>query len=475
MATQKMADVIKDGKIVASDAAILNAVRSVAPLTYQTSVPAATQGNISATLSALNAYTPNWDVFFRIFLGMFGRVIINDRFNFRNPLRKMKRAALTYGQNIEEIQANLVRARVYDPYDANVFGREGREPDIHVAFHTQNRTDKYEVNIPMRSVIQGGFTSDGSLGAFLNSLLAIPRESAENDEYEIANNLIDLYDKNEGFWNIQVPDFAKATSHTDAVAGAEALATAMRLTVRDFNFYGQATKFSPEGRTAGLKTRGIDPIAIIPNTVDAALAPKVLAYAFNRNDATLLDNDGSIITIDRFPAGLEAKGAQAIVVDRDWLMMVDTLGPLQLSSPMNPSNLSMNYFYHIWQIVSYSRFVPAVLFSTAASSTITDLTPTYSGVTLTDATGGTSGSIAAGAEAKLTATVTGTNGPNQAVRFGIATFNGKGKAYTLPADVFIDSTGIFHAGSVSQGDIIKVTATSLGDETKQASYTFTVA
>lgn len=460
----KLDEVIKNGQIVASDAQILNAVRSIAPASYQTMVPPATQGNISATLKALNSYVPNWDVFFRAFLGIIGRIIINDRMNFKNPFKKTKKAALNYGTTIEEIQTNLIRARVYDPYDANVFGREGREPDIHVNFHYQNREDKYELNVPMSEVLRNGFDAEGSLRNFLNALLATPRESAENDEYEIVKNLLRIYNENEGFWNIHLQSMS---SEDDG----KKLATIIRQTVKDMNYYSQATKFSPEGRTKGLQTRGVDPIVIVDNTVDAFMAPNVYAYAFNREDATLLADEGSIITIDRMPIA----GCHAIIIDRDWLQVADTLGPIQLASPTNPSNLSMNYFYHIWQVISYSRFLPAVMVSSAPDSVVTELTPTYTSVKLVDASGATAGSIKPGDAVKLTSTVSGTNSPSQAVRFTVKTFTGAGKSYALPGDVFVDSTGTFHAGSVTAGDVIVITATSLGKETLSADYTFTVA
>lgn len=465
---------VQNGKIAISDAQLLDSIRAIAPKSYQQMVPSATQGSVSATLKALNSYTPNWDVFWHAFLGMFGRIVINDRFNFTSPLRKLKKSALTYGQNIEEIQVNLTRARVYDPSDSNVFGREGRNPDIHTAFHMQNRTDKYEINIPMQDVLRGGFTQDGQLTAFINACLAVPRETAENDEYEIMKELLSIYDSNEGFWNVKVPDFLGTTTHDEKQAAGADLAAAIRLVIKDFNYYSQASKFSPEGRKNGLRTRGIDPVVIIPNTVDAGLAPQVLAYAFNRSDATLTEDDGTIITIDRFPAELEAKGTQAIVLDRDWYQCADTLGPIEVSSPLNPSNLSYNYFYHIWQAISYSRFLPAVMLSTSESSEITDLTPTYTGVKLTDKAGGTTGKALGHEVVKLTAVVEGTNLPSQAVRFEVKTFNGKGNSYTLPADVFVDSTGSLHTGSAHEGDIIIVSATSLGDETKSAEYTLTV-
>ena len=94
---------------------------------------------------------------------------------------------------------------------------------------------------------------------------------------------------------------------------------------------------------------------------------------------------------------------------------------------------------------------------------------TVTGVTLTDAEGGID-SIMTTDRLALTATVNGTNFPNQAVRWEIKAFDGAGHGLTLNATTFIDSLGVFHRGSLKSGDVVDIVVTSLQDERETARY-----
>ena len=142
---------------------------------------------------------------------------------------------------------------------------------------------------------------------------------------------------------------------------------------------------------------------------------------------------------------------------------------------MNPDNLSYNTFMHVWQVLSYSLFLGSVMFSTRPDSEIAAVPATYTGVTLTDADSGTSKTIQPGESVQLFAKVQGTNAPNQAVMYEIKTFNGRGAGATLPAEMYIDSNGVFHSGNCHDIDKVVVSATSVADSQYQAVYTFTIA
>ena len=458
----------KAGKLVADNATILNTVRDAAPADYQARIPIATQGNVSQVLKEMNSYTPNWDVFWNVFLGTIGRIQINNRFGFTNPLKPFKKSALEYGNQIEEVQANLITARQYDPAGANVFGREGRTPDIRTAFHTQNRENVYELNIPMNDVLRGGFIDGASIAAFFNSLLAVPTESAENDEYVLMMQLLKHYADFEGFYNVHMDgDF---TGDDAAIEhNARTLARGVRSLRTKMQYYD--TKYSPEGRKSGLASRARDIVLIVKSDVDAAMTVDSYAYAFNRADAQLIADN--IVVVNDFPAGME--GYNAIAVDSEFFQVADTLGPLQLSSPMNPQNLSYNTFLHVWQVLSYSRFLPAVAFSTLPDTDVAAVTSTVDSVALVDADGDTAATVDAGSVTPLSCTVTGTGNPSQAVRYELRAFTGKGKGRTLPAECYVDSTGAFHAGNLNPLDRVTVSATSLANETVSATFTFTIS
>ena len=458
----------EEGRLNLTNAQILDTVRKYAPNDYKERVPATTQGSVMATLQAMNNYTPNWDVFWNVFLGRIGRVQINDRMNFTNPLAKLKHPALRYGRTIQEVQTNLIKARAYDAKAENVFGREGREPDIHQIFHTENRRDKYIINIPMEDVLRGSFIEGESISAFYNSLTEAPIASANNDEYLLMRSLTETYDNLWGFWNIQVDDLHNLGNdlNTQVERGIK-LIRAMNATYTKMKYF--RTEYSPEGRNKGLATKSNRLIAIIDADVNAALEAANMSFAFHNEGQKLVADD--IIVLDELPIS----GCQALLLDEDWFQVVDTLGPLSMVSPMNPDNLSYNTFYHIWQLLSYSIFLGATMFSTRPDSEITAAQATYTGVTLQDAAGNTSSTIQPGEEVQLIAKVTGTNSPNQAVVYSIKAFNGRGAVQTLPAEMFVDSNGVFHSGNCHDIDKVTIAATSVADSQYQALYTVTVA
>lgn len=458
----------EEGRLNLTNAQILDTVRKYAPNDYKERVPATTQGSVAATLQAMNNYTPNWDVFWNVFLGRIGRVQINDRMNFTNPLAKLKRPALRYGRTIQEVQANLIKARAYDAKAENVFGREGREPDIHQIFHTENRRDKYIINIPMEDVLRGSFIEGESISAFFNSLTEAPIASANNDEYLLMRTLLETYDNLWGFWNINVPDMHDLGANLDAkISAGVQLITAMNATYTKMKFY--RTEYSPEGRNKGLATKSNRLIAIIDADVNAALKAANMSYAFHDDEQKIIADD--IIVLDQLPIA----GCQALLLDEEWFQVADTLGPLSMVSPMNTENLSYNTFYHIWQVLSYSIFLGATMFSTRPDSKITAAQATYTGVTLLDAAGNTSSTIQPGEEVQLIAKVSGTNSPNQAVVYSIKAFNGRGAVQTLPAEMFVDSNGVFHSGNCHDIDKVTIAATSVADSQYQALYAVTVA
>lgn len=458
----------EEGHLNLTNAQILDTVRKYAPNDYKERVPATTQGSVAATLQAMNNYTPNWDVFWNVFLGRIGRVQINDRMNFTNPLAKLKSPALRHGRTIQEVQTNLIKARAYDAKAENVFGREGREPDIHQIFHTENRRDKYIINIPMEDVLRGSFIEGESISAFFNSLTEVPIASANNDEYLLMRSLTETYDNLWGFWNIQVDDLHNLGNdlNTQVERGIK-LIRAMNATYTKMKYF--RTEYSPEGRNKGLATKSNRLIAIIDADVNAALEAANMSFAFHNEGQKLVADD--IIVLDELPIS----GCQALLLDEEWFQVVDTLGPLSMVSPMNPDNLSYNTFYHIWQLLSYSIFLGATMFSTRPDSEITAAQATYTGVTLQDAAGNTSSTIQPGEEVQLIAKVNGTNSPNQAVVYSIKAFNGRGAVQTLPAEMFVDSNGVFHSGNCHDIDKVTIAATSVADSQYQALYTVTVA
>lgn len=466
-----MAD-IKNGVLHASNAEILNTVREYAPDEYQKRVPAVTQGTVKQAIDALNSYTPDWNVFYNILLNRIGMTILRER-SFTNPLGNLKRVSMRWGTQIQEMQVNLLRAKNYQKDAINVFGLEDREPDIHVKYHTMNRQDKYELQVPMAEPLRGAFTEDTNLAGLLNSIVSQPKNSDENDEFLLMMQLLKHYNDFQGFYNIQVDDIKNAADPAEA---SRKLVKAVRAMDTKLKYY--STDYSYEGRNGGLATLTDRSMLVIDADTDASLTVDMQAYMFNEVNGKLIAD--RIIRVPKLPVA----GAQAMLVDQDFILCADNFGPMTLNGPMNPLNMTQLYVLHHWETLSYSLFANAIMFSTLPDTDVTRLESKVTGVTLKDAEGGTASTItptldlATGyiksPEVKLVAGVQGSNNPSQAVAYTLKAYDGKGHVKALPADCFVDSMGTFHAGHAKAGAKIRITATSIANGAFSADYNVTV-
>ena len=339
------------------NAQILNTVRQYCPQDYQNRVPAVTQGNIESAIRAFQTYTADWDTFLGVFLQKIGLQVIRKS-EFTNPFSPFKMAPMRLGSKIEEVAINLQKAHAYKNNCYDVFN--GDLPDTRVNWHSTNRHDYYSVQAPLEDVMRQAFISDYSLSQYLGALVDNLITSDQADEYLIFKELFAEYATNEGFFNVQVSDVLSAS---DKAAASRALVSKMRGMYRKVKF--PSANYSPEGRNAGLVTVGGDMVLVMTADVEAVIDVESLAAAFHMEKADFLADN--VVIIDEWPRGFS--GVQALLVDRDFFMVTDTLRTMQ-PAPINPCNLSQSYFYHVWEIISYSRFVPAISFSTASSTTL---------------------------------------------------------------------------------------------------------
>lgn len=456
-----------------TNAQILNTIRQYAPNDYVQRVPEATQSDIANAIDGLNSYHANWDIFMNTFLQKIGMSLITDADNdFVNPYAKIfKRDPMMYGGQVEEVQMNLIKAAAYENSATDVFGV--KPADYRVAYHRIGREDQYTVTTPLTDIMRNSFTDPYFLS---NTLSLIPKklkESDENDEYKIYNELFDYAYENGLFFNVNVDDVLTAA---DPEAAGKKLVKAIRAQYTKAKFF--SPNYSAEGRARGLMTRSNNMVLIVSADVDSSYMVDVLSAAFNMDKAEFVADN--YLVIDEFPESLQAAGAQAILVDRNFIIQTDTV-LVTMASPVNNMNLSYNSTLTHMGIYSVSKFVPAFLFSTEASTVVSVDTPTVTSVTITDADGNTGTistpiSVAAPAVLPLSVTVAGTNNPSQAVVWTLSGFNGDIAIDTLPTGTYIDSLGQLHLSEdLATGTIIAVTATSVVDDSQSGTYVAEIA
>ena len=433
----------------ATNAQILNAIRTDASLAYQQRIPAATQGDITDTVNNLLEYRPMMNEFIDALVNRIGDVVIKSKV-WTNPLGQFKRGMMQYGETIEELATMLLQAKRYDPnkcYD-DVFACN--PPDVMSNFHTINRQDFYELTVN-DMLLRRAFLTDYGLQDLVGRIMETPYTSDYWDEYLIMRNLFAEYDRSNGFYRIQVPDAAAATTRADKQDRAMAITEAVRAQAGKMKFISGA--YNPNG--APTFTTPDELVLFATPDFVAMLDVNVIAFAFN---ASAADVQMRIVEIDDF--GID--GCQAILADRDFFMCADTL--IDFESIRNPKAISWNYWLHHHGIYSVSKFVNAVMFTTEAGTTVEVPKIAVDSTTVAFAeVDGTAPEFAKrGEKTRLKATVAGTVAPEtegyvvpQSVTWAITE-----AAKPKSIGTFVDAEGVVHVAADEKNDQVTVTATS---------------
>lgn len=454
---------------------LLNTVRQYAPFDYQNRIPAVTQGSIESALKGFRSYTPDWDTFFGVFLQKIGLQVIRKA-QFTDPFSPFKMQPMRLGSKIEEIAINLQRAHAYKNNCYDVFNAD--LPDTRVNYHSLNRADVYQVQAPLREIMQQAFTSDYSLSQYLGSLVDNLIVSEQADEYLLFKKLMAEYQENEGYYNFNI----SVNPATNPAEFSRALVRGIRSMYRTVKF--PSNKWSAEGRAAGLTTVGGDMVLIIDAATEAMVDVESLAAAFHLDKGDFLADN--VVVIDEWPR--ELAGTYALMVDRDFFVVSDLFRTMQ-PAPINPCNLSQSFFYHVQSVISYSRFVPALRWSTDAATNLDSTPASVTGITIAMDTNARVGYVSgAGTEqspalfnapgsVRLIATGAGTQGTDtgfdlSSIEWSVDYYKGNGQRYALaPSDTHIDRNGILTIGEAAMvHDLIIVKATSTVNNNVSATF-----
>ncbi|WWT42433.1 major head protein [Bacillus phage vB_Bsu_hmny2] len=322
---------------------IINAIRNSATDNFKTYVPLANAENVAEVGAGILVNQTVQNEFLTALVDRIGLVIVKS-ISLRNPLAKFKKGSLPMGRTIEEIFTDITKEKLYDVDEAEqkVFERE--IPNVKTLFHERNRQSFYHQTIQDDS-LKTAFISWGNFESFIASIINAIYNSAEVDEYEYMKLIIDNYYSKGLFKVVKVDDpMASTGALTNFIKKARATALKMTLPqgTRDYN--AMAVRTRSDMRDIHL---------FIDADLNAELDVDVLAKAFNMDRTTFL---GNVTVID----GFASTGLKAVMVDKDWFMVYDTLQKME--TIRNPRGLYWNYYYHVWQVLSASRFANAVAF-----------------------------------------------------------------------------------------------------------------
>jgi hypothetical protein len=426
-----------------SNAAVLNTIRENASLEYQRRIPEATKANQKRLAKAILEYGPARNEFVSALVNQIGLIYAHN-ISWTNVLAPFKRGKLEMGDTIEEIQVGLLQAHEYETdrehLERDIWGQE--LPDIQSNFHKINRTNWYKVSIN-DALLKRAFLEPSGLSNFAQQLMAAPETSDEWDEFLLTCNQFAEYEASGGFFKVNVPDVADLESSPEMARAALRKMRAMADTLGFPSTRYNAAKMPTFAREEDL-------VIFCSPEFKAAVDVEALAAAFNIESAIA---KGRIIVLPQDKFGID--GAQAIMTTKDFFIIADTL--LETRSTPNPVGLYENHFLHHWQIISSSRFVPAVLFTTGPGDELVTVQSDVTGISaivtyndeaelVTDVARGSLYSL----EAEAITNPAG--GDNDAVRWDVSGHTSSG--------TYITQNGVLHVGALEGSNSITVTATA---------------
>lgn len=358
----------------ASSIDISNVIRSRAGLEYQSIVP---KIETVKDIPKVGEIILGYPAFANQYLNpLVNRVAFLDVRSaiYNNPYADLKKGGLGYGESIEEAFVEMAKAREFSAEKAEERELKRTLPDVRACMHVINWDVQYPITIQFADLERAVLTETGAtdLVARITNSISV---GANYDEYLLFKYLLIKAFNNGEIYTRQIT----TTEGGDAIHNA---AITFRQTALDMQF------MSTEYNLAGVHTvTPMDDIYIFVDTATlSAYGVKVLAAAFNMNEATFL---GKLKVIDKFTtfdndrfdairaggtmidtvtdAELEAMAAvKAIVVDKEFFQVYDNLRATKFTEKYVAAGDYWNYFYRDVKVVSTSPFSNAIAVTAAS-------------------------------------------------------------------------------------------------------------
>jgi hypothetical protein len=330
---------------------VLNTIRDNASQAYQDRVPEATRNNLEEVGEAITDL--NNAVVYNEFVDTLANMIYAPMLikkSWFNPLGKFKKGKKTFGDTVEEIYNNFIKAQTYDQTGSGLLTRH--LPDTKVVFHRMNRQDSYVLTDSPESLAKA-FKSYEGLAEYLENLFTTIRNSAELDEYILMRELFAEAYNNNAMVVVSVAD--PQASEANAKAFIKAVKTVSGdMVFANSNNNAYLTAQSDDNKPIVTFSRKDEQILIVDNPTDVTCNIDVLASAFNKSVVEFNDTQKEVI--DAFPVD----GMIACLVDRNFFQVYDDLFTFREFE--NGLGLYRNHILHVWQTVGYSILCNAVAF-----------------------------------------------------------------------------------------------------------------
>ena len=374
-----MARKVSQSTLNASTVDILNVIRANAPLEYQNMVPKVEKAtDIPKVGEVIYGHPALANTFLNALVNRIAIVRI-DSATFNNPYEPLKKGMLEFGETVENIFVGIINAHVESAEKASDRELKRSMPDVRSAFHVCNYRVLYPVTIQDEDLYMAFQSLDGVTN-LITKIVDKVYTSAEYDDFLLFKYLV-IKGVNAGAIYTEKVKVADENALTEADHKAFA---------KKFRAYSNKLQFmSNKYNSAGVKTSTASDKQVIfmDSDFNAAFDVDVLAQAFNMDKADFI---GRLFKIDDFTTfdnerfadimaesdGIEKvtqaeldnmKRVKAILLDEDWFQVYDN--KRKMTEKYVASGLYWNYFYHVWETISYSPFSNAVAFIAESTET----------------------------------------------------------------------------------------------------------
>lgn len=348
--------------------ALFNKIRATLSLNFRDRVPEASQETLAQigymmTANTMQIYANEWldALIMRIGMTLFNNKALRDK------LARFRRGTLEYGDIIQEIGIEIIKAKTYrgpelygpgEICEPNPWCKE--KPDVRVQYHRRNRQEFYKQTI-FRETLKKSFTAQAGVTTLVEAIVERIYSSARADEYLWSKEMFSGYlNPPTGTGMTLAPDQlqlldAPITDDTSAKAWIQTLREGAELLSFNANNFNpeRLTTYSDPSDMELFVRRGITPLIDV-ETMAGAFNPNYLQYGY---EPVILDDFGSneIVTI----SGNQYQPV-AFLADKDMFRILDNLR--EFHSLFNPEGLYWNYWLHVWQTYTISYMKNCMVF-----------------------------------------------------------------------------------------------------------------
>lgn len=326
-----------------SDWDIVNAIREEQSETYKNNVPIATSTNMGEVGRALDNYVGGINAFTGTLINKIGLQLWATK-TTQNKLAFLKRGMLSNASDIEEIYIGLIDGVDFDGTGTdNPFSQ--KKPDVDTMYHKETYKKKYKVTVSEEQVKQA-FQTTGGVMTLTMQIVNRLHDSANRDEYLNFKELMVTIGKGE-----EPVKTKTVTKPIDEVTSKKFMKD-LKLISEGFTF--DSKQFN--AKNVLTNTSKSEQVLFLNYNIKCEIDIELLAKTFNMDMTNI---DIRLVTIDTW----SDEKMIGMICDRETFLIYDTLN--KMTSIENPDALYTNYWLHVWQLHSYSKFKNAVILKEA--------------------------------------------------------------------------------------------------------------